>query len=104
MRFRAISGCLFITFNHKDRTVLLRPDTHMTRIESYTPGDDLHRTLAAMIRIHGLRRVLMAALRSRTHPPPHRRSFDARRLNNHIRRDIGLTPVSISPPDWTRHL
>lgn len=74
----------------------------MTRFDTLTPVDDLHRAMDAMVASHGLLRVLMAALRPRLRPPPARRKFRARELSNHIRRDIGLSPVATSPPDRIR--
>ncbi|WP_428926555.1 hypothetical protein [Marinibacterium sp. SX1] len=73
----------------------------MTRID-IPVAHDLDTTMAAMIRAHGFLRVIRAAMAARRKPPPVRRRTAPRVLSNHIRRDIGLSPVATSPPHWTR--
>ena len=75
----------------------------MTHTRNYTPDHDLGVTLDAIIRTHGLARVLLAALGTRLNAPPGRRAVnDARGLSNHLRRDIGLNPVATRAHHWTR--
>ena len=58
----------------------------------------LRPALLALIQRHGRWRVMRAALLTRSHP-----RADARMINDHLRRDIGLPPAGSVAPSL-RHL
>ncbi|OWU73519.1 hypothetical protein [Marinibacterium profundimaris] len=78
----------------------------MTHTQNFTPAEDLDKALAAIIRTHGLARVLLAAIGARLNAPPgrtpRRRRPEPKGLSNHLRRDIGLPPVRTPPSHFAR--
>jgi len=59
-----------------------------------------HPPLSAVIDHYGPWRVLGAALVALARPRPSRAGRHADRLGNHIRRDIGLPPITSPPAHW----
>lgn len=80
----------------------MRPDKTMQTTTPTAPSGhdltphDLRAALEPIIRLHGLRRVLLTALL--TGRPRKRRQTAAHHLSAHLQRDIGLGPAPTAPP------